>query len=130
MKTLWLLLLLVIPYQSTFAQDAAQMTLGDLYKLCTSSNGGDKLACRFYILGVFEGAQLAGASVQDKSGIFHEAKDKLFFVPEALTSTAMELTVKLKMGEDLAVYPEDRDMPGVSFVIAVISKQFPCQKSK
>ena len=109
---------------------ASQMTLGDLYKLCTSSNEGDKSACRFYILGVFEGAQIVGGTVQDKSGSFQEAKDKRFCVPEGLTSTAMELTVKMKMGEDLAVYPEDRNMPAVSFVTALISKQFPCQRTK
>ena len=109
---------------------AAQMKLRDLYKLCTSSNKGDKSACRFYILGVFEGAQLTGATVQDKSGNFQEAKDKRFCVPEGLTSSAMELPVKMKMGEDLAVYPEGRDMPAVSFVTAVISKQFPCQQTK
>jgi hypothetical protein len=109
---------------------AAQMKLGDLYKLCTSSNEGDKSACRFYILGVFEAAQMVGESVQDKSGSFQEAKDKRFCVPEGLTSAAMELAIKMKMGEDLAVYPEDRDMPAVSFVIAVIFKEFPCQKTK
>ena len=107
---------------------AAQMKVGDLYKLCTSSNESDKSACTFYILGVFEGAQIAGGTVQDKSGNFQEAKDKRFCVPEGLTSGAMELTVKMKMGADLAVYPEDRDMPAVSFVAAVIAKQFPCQK--
>jgi hypothetical protein len=42
----------------------------------------------------------------------------------------MELTLKMKMGEDLAVYPKDRDMLAVSFVTAVIFKQFPCQKKK
>ncbi len=99
---------------------AAQMKLGDLYKLCTSSNEGDKSACRFYILGVFEGAQVVGGTVQDKSGSLQEAKDKRFCVPEGLTSAAMEITVKMRMGEDLAVYPEDRDMPAVSFVTAVI----------
>jgi hypothetical protein len=44
--------------------------LGDLYKLCTSSNESDKSACTFYILGVFEGAQIGGTVVQDKSGKF------------------------------------------------------------
>lgn len=113
-----------------FPAAAAQMKLGDLYKLCTSSNEGDKSACTFYILGVFEGAQMVGGTIQDKSGSFQEAKDKRFCVPEGLTSAAMELTVKMKMGEDLAVYPEDRDMPAVSFVTALIFKQFPCQKTK
>jgi hypothetical protein len=109
---------------------AAQMNLGDLYKLCTSSNEVDKTACRFYILGVFEGASVAGGSVQDNSGKLQEAKSKRFCVPEGLTAAAMELTVKMKMGADLAVYPEDRDMPAVSFIMAVIAKQFPCQTTK
>jgi hypothetical protein len=109
---------------------AAQMKVGDLYNLCTSSNESDKSACRFYILGVFEGASLVGGSVQDKSGNFQEAKEKRFCVPEGLTGAAMELTVKMKIGSDLAVYPEDRDMPAVSFVTAVMAQQFPCQKKK
>jgi hypothetical protein len=109
---------------------AAEMTLGDLYKLCTSANEVDKSACRFYIFGVFQGAAFAGRTVQDKNGNFQEAKDKRFCVPEGLTDAAMELTVKMKMGADLAVYPKDSDMPAVSFVAAVIAKQFPCQKTK
>jgi hypothetical protein len=108
----------------------AQMKVGDLYKLCTSSNEGDKTACTFYILGVFEGAQLGAGTVRDKSGNFQEAKGKPFCLPEGLTSAAMELTVKMKMGTDLAVFPEDREMPAVSFVMAVIAQQFPCQKAK
>lgn len=109
---------------------AAQITLGDLDKLCTSANEVDKSACTFYILGVFEGAALAGGMVQDKAGHFQEAKDKRFCVPEGLTGAAMELAVKMKMGADLAVYPKDRDMPAVSFLTGLIAQQFPCQKTK
>ena len=109
---------------------AAQMTLGDLYKFCASSTEADKSACTFYILGVFEGAQMGGGTVQDKSGNFQEAKDKRFCVPEGLTGAAMELTVKMKMGADLAVFPKDRDMPAVSFIAALIAQQFPCQRTK
>lgn len=109
---------------------ATEMKLGDLYKLCTSSDEGDKNSCRFYIFGVFEAAQFVGGTVQDKSGNLQEAKDKRFCVPEGLTSAAMELVVKMKMGEDLAVWPKDRDMPAVSFVTGVMLTQFPCQKTK
>ncbi len=109
---------------------AAQITVGDLYKVCTSSNAGDKGACTFYILGVFDGLQVGGGTVQDKPGNFQDAKDKQFCVPEGLTVAAMELAVKMKMGADLAVFPEDRDMPAVSFIAAMIAQQFPCQKGK
>ena len=54
----------------------AQMTVGDLQKLCTSSDEGDKVACTFYILGVTEGTSLASNSVKDSSGEFREIKNK------------------------------------------------------
>lgn len=108
----------------------AQMTLGDLHKLCTSPDESDKSACRFYILGVFEGAQMGAGTVRDKTGKFQEVKDKPICVPEGLTGSAMELAVKMKMGADLTVFPEDRSMPAVSFLIALLTKEFPCQKAK
>jgi len=109
---------------------AAQITLGNLYEFCTSSDDAAKSACTFYILGVFEGAQIGGATAQDTTGNFEEAKNKRYCVPPGLTSSAMELTVKMKMGSDLAVFPKDRDMPAVSFITAVITQQFPCHKPK
>jgi hypothetical protein len=64
-------------------------------------------------LGGFEGAHVVGRTVQDKSGSLREAKDKRFCVPEGLTSAAMELTVKMKMGEDLAVFRRSRYARGL-----------------
>jgi hypothetical protein len=107
-----------------------QMKVGDLYKMCTSSNQLDKAGCRFYVLGVFEGAGLGTATVRDASGTFRELKDKPLCVPEDLPSAAMELVVKMKMGEDLAVFPQDRELPAVSFVMEVIAHEFSCQKTK
>jgi hypothetical protein len=107
------------------------MNVEDLYKLCTSSNPSDKTACTFYILGVFEGAGLiAGTAKDNGTGMFREVKEKPFCVPVGLSSTAMELVIKRKVGEDLAVFPQDRNMPAVSPVVAVIAQEFPCQKPK
>ena len=53
-----------------FPATAAQLKLSNLYKLCTSSTDTDKVACRFYILGAFEGLQVAGEARLDKSGNF------------------------------------------------------------
>lgn len=107
---------------------AAQMTVGDMLKLCTSSKGSDKSACGFYILGVTEGASLGSGAAKDKAGTYREVKDKPLCVPEGVTSTAIEFLVKKSMGEDLALFPADNNLPAVSFVVAVISKQFPCEK--
>jgi hypothetical protein len=104
------------------------MTAGDLLKMCTSSDEGDKTACTFYILGVTEGAELAANVVKDSSGVFRELKDKPICVPENLSSKALELVVRMSIGEDLAVFPQDRDGSAVSFVSAVIRTKFPCRK--
>jgi hypothetical protein len=109
---------------------AAQMTVGDLYKVCTSSKDADKTACTFYILGVFEGVQIGGATVQEKSGRFQQSMVKVFCVPDNLQSSAMQAIVKMKMGADIAVYPHDRDLPAVSFITAIIGEEFPCQPTK
>lgn len=103
---------------------AEQMTVGDLARFCTSSDAGDKAACRFYILGVTEGTSLAANSVQDAAGTFHEVKGKPLCVPEDLSGAALELVVKLSIGEDLMVFPQDRDLAAVSFVSVVVRQKF------
>ena len=108
---------------------AGQMTVADLYNFCTSHSETDKTACRFYILGVFEGAQMLADTVLDGSGKFREAKEKPFCMQE-LTSSGMEVMIRMRMGEDLALFPDDRDMPAVAFITATIVKQFPCKKAK
>jgi hypothetical protein len=40
---------------ATPAHAAAQMTAGDLYRLCTSADKGEQTACRFFVFGVAEG---------------------------------------------------------------------------
>src|SRR4051812_269719 len=82
---------------AAFAASDRQLKVQDLYRLCTSSSEGDKAACSFYILGVFEGASLGGSAVQDKSGEFREAKEKHFCVPDDLPSKTMERLVKVTM---------------------------------
>lgn len=114
--------------QAAQVAQVAQMTVGELYQFCTSSHQADKNACTFYILGVFEGLQIGGEAEQDKAGKFRFSKDKRFCVPDGLTSSAMELIVRMKMGGDLALFPQDRDLPAVSFITAVVSQQFPCHK--
>jgi hypothetical protein len=123
-----LICVLTLGFAFSCAAVAGQMTAGDLLKMCTSSNEGDKTACTFYILGVTEGADLAANVVKDSSGVFRELKDEPICVPKNLSSKALELVVRMSMGEDLAVFPQDRDEPAVSFVSTVIRTKFPCRK--
>jgi hypothetical protein len=36
----------------------------------------------------------------------------------------------MKIGEDLAVFPKNGELPAVSFVVAVINKNFPSKSRK
>jgi hypothetical protein len=112
-------LLLVLPCATANADH--QMTLADLYGFCTSKDASDHNSCTFYILGIFEGVQLASDVLKDKTH---------FCVPEQLSSSAMEFVVRKDMGADLAVYPDDGQMPAVSFVTGVIAKEFSCARAK
>jgi hypothetical protein len=101
--------------------NADQMTLSDLYGFCTSKDASVHNSCKFYILGIFEGVQVASGVLKDNSH---------FCVPEQLSSSAMELVVRKDMGADLAVYPDDGKMPAASFVAGVIAKEFSCARAK
>ena len=107
-------LILAIAYQTASAD---QMIVADLYGFCTSKDNLVHNACSFYILGVFEGAQVAAGVVGDNTH---------FCVPEKLSSSAMEMIVRKDMGADLALFPDDKKIPAISFVTSVIVKEFPC----
>jgi hypothetical protein len=49
-------------------------------------------------------------------------------VPDDLPSSAIELAVKIKLGEDLMVYPDDRELDASGVVGAVLVSTFPCRK--
>ena len=103
------------------AANADQLTVADLYSFCTSKDVSVHNSCKFYILGIFEGVQVASGVLNDKTH---------FCVPEQLSSSAMELVVRKDMGADLAVYPDDGKLPAASFVTGVIAKEFSCARAK
>lgn len=106
---------------ATPAHAAEIMTVGDLQEFCTASDDGDKSACRFFIFGVAQGLRLAAATLGDKTH---------YCIPDDLSAGAMELAVKLAIGQDLMVFPKDRDLEASGFVGAALIKAFPCGKSK
>ena len=107
---------------SAFAADSA-MTAGDLQQICLGSNAESKAACRFYILGISQGIDL-GMNIADG-----KTRGSRPCVPENTSGSALELAVKMKMGEVLMVFPDDRKLDASGFVGAIIIKTFPCRKS-
>jgi hypothetical protein len=103
------------------AAETQVMTVADLQEFCTASDEGSKAACRFFIFGVAQGLRLAAATLGDKTH---------YCIPDDLSAGAMELAVKLAIGQDLMVFPKDRDLEASGFVGAALIKAFPCGKSK
>lgn len=106
---------------SDFAAENA-MTAGDLQQICLGSNAESKAACRFYILGIAQGIDL-GMNIAD--GKTQGGRPCL---SENTSGSALEVTVKMKMGQDLMVFPDDRKLDASGFVGAIIIKTFPCRK--
>jgi len=99
------------------------MTAGDLQQICIGSDARSKSACQFYILGVTQGISL-GMSVADG-----KTDGGRPCVPPALNGSALELAVKMKLGQDLMVYPDDRKLDASGLIGAILVSTFPCRKS-
>jgi hypothetical protein len=103
------------------AEDTA-MTAGDLQRICSGSSAESKAACRFYLLGIAQGISV-GMSIADG-----KTQGGRPCIPDNLSASAIELAVKMKLGEDLMVYPDDRKLDASGFVGAILVSTFPCRK--
>ena len=81
------------------SDDEKAMTAGDLQEICIGSSPEAKAACRFYLLGITQGLSM-GMSIADG-----KTDGRRPCIPENLSDSAIELAVKMKMGQDLMVIP-------------------------
>ncbi len=100
------------------------MTGGDLQEICTNSSAESKAACRFYILGITQGVSM-GMSIADG-----KTKGGRPCIPDNTSGSALELAVKMKLGQDLMVYPEDKKLDAAGLIGAILVNTFPCQKAR
>lgn len=97
------------------------MMAGDLQEICTDSSAESKAACRFYIFGVTQGVGM-GMSIADG-----KTKSGRPCIPEDASGSALELAVKMKLGQDLMGYPEDRKLDATGLIGAILVHTFPCR---
>jgi hypothetical protein len=98
---------------------AGQITVGDLHEICSGTDYESRAACRFYILGVTEGAGL-GAGVAKAPASFCIAPD--------ISSVELMDVVEKAINNDLTLFPKDRDLAASGFIGAVINDAFPCKE--
>lgn len=106
------------------ADTAGAMTGGDLQEICTNQNAENKMACRFYILGISQGLSV-GMGIADG-----KTKGGRPCIPDEISGSALELAVKMKLGQDLMVYPEDKKLDAAGLISAILVNAYPCKKAR
>jgi hypothetical protein len=96
------------------------MTVADLQEICTATDEVSKATCRYFIFGVGKGLRLAAAKLGDNT---------YFRIPDNLSAAAMELAVKISIGQDLMVFPADRDLEASGAVVGALMSAFPCKSA-
>jgi hypothetical protein len=110
------------------AMAAGAMTLADLREMCAASDAEGQAACRFFIMGAFQGLQMAGSVTPGAGGQFNERKaGKTFCVPDDLPQSVMVQKVVNFADADVKAFPADASMPAISFVASVVVKSYPCR---
>ncbi len=104
------------------ADSGGAMTGGDLQDICIASNADSKTSCRFYILGITQGVSL-GMNIADG-----KTKGGRPCIPDDTSGSALELAVKMKLGQDLMVFPEDKKLDASGLIGAILVNTFPCSK--
>lgn len=109
---------------------ADELTAGALYNLCVSPRDIEQTACRYYIFGVVEGAGFMDGSVIGEDGRLVQKQRKFICTPGSLAQSQMVDVFRLEMKALLQLHPEDAKRPALSFVLAAMSRQFPCSTQR
>ncbi len=113
---------IVMTQSKRASADEKAMTAGDLQEICIGSSAESKASCRFYLLGITQGISM-GMSIADG-----KTQGGRPCIPENLSAAAIELAVKIKLGQDLMVFPDDRKLDASGVVGAMLVSTFPCRK--
>jgi hypothetical protein len=102
------------------------MKVSDVENICRTNND----TCRLFIFGLAQGLSIR-ESMSDQvtpNGQYADRKPVLFCLPENITTDALMMAFKIKVAEDLAVFPNDRDLEGPGFSAGVLLHLFTCKK--
>jgi hypothetical protein len=105
---------------------AEQLTAEDLLEFCNSTNDGVKKACRYFILGVVEGADTTDGTVMRGKQLVPGRKT-IICMPEGVADSQMVVAFQNAMRLLSQSYPDDLKMPAVSAVISTMAMKYPCR---
>lgn len=103
---------------------ADTMKVSDLEGMCKTNND----TCRFFIWGFAQGFSTRETLADQRiHGQFVNRKPVLFCLPETETVNTLMLRFKLKLAQDLVVFPNDRTEDATGFTAGILISLFPCK---
>jgi hypothetical protein len=108
------------------AASAEQLITRQLLEFCNSRDAMLNSACRFYILGVVEGADTADGAVF-RYNQFLSGTKTMICLPEGVTGQQMVADYVQAMAFIARKYPDDLNLPAVSTVMSFMAKRYPCR---
>ncbi len=103
-----------------------QLTAGRLYEACNSSRDVEQTACRFYVLGVVQGAGLIDGSTVGEDGRLALKQRTRLCLPADLPQSQMVEVFRGVMRTLLESRADEAEAPAESIVLAAMHTQFPC----
>ncbi|MCE5232946.1 MAG: Rap1a/Tai family immunity protein [Mizugakiibacter sp.] len=119
-RAVWWFLLALTALACVRSQPASakEMTIGGLQKICSSQDSNAKMACRLYIVGIYEGITI-GMNMAD-----HNYRH--LCAPNDKRDAALEKIVMTDLNGNVKASPELRGKPAAEFVGMVMSMMFSC----
>jgi hypothetical protein len=112
-------------FLGTVTTRADTMKVSDLEGICKTNND----TCRFFIWGFAQGFGTREVLADQRvNGQFVNRKPVLFCLPETETINTLTLRFKLKLAEDLVVFPNDRSEEATGFAAGILITLFPCKR--
>ncbi|MGA7326833.1 MAG: Rap1a/Tai family immunity protein [Rhodomicrobium sp.] len=109
---------------------SAEVTAGQLYEFCTSTDEMVKLGCGYFILGAVGGIRLGDSASLGPDGKLVERSPTHFCMPDGVSGPKM-VSVFLKLSKlDFMKFPEDTKLSAIVFVDALMHIAYPCSKKK
>ena len=103
---------------------ADSMKVSDLENMCKTNND----TCRFFIWGFAQGFGTREVLADRRiNGHFVTRKPVLFCLPETETVDTLTLKFKLKLAQDLVVFPDDRTEEATGFAVGILINLFACK---
>ena len=95
----------------------ASISTANLYGICASTDPGSAVACRFYVLGAAESAELTWQEIGAKP---------LYCISNTVTFIDLATAIRNDIKTDLALHPDVAALSAVSSVITSLQKLYPC----